>query len=167
MVSTCPGCGLRQPAGGQPADPRRNCSWECWLVHGEVVGFELSRPPLGRVHQLTVDAYAAQHAGPSVPPIGPAFALAGLHLALVEGLAGAEVRSAHQRMAALGEPWPAFGAIPARVPLTVLDVAEAGARRGSAAGHEAAVRSWAAAVWSAWSPRHGEVAALVARCLGR
>ena len=51
-----------------------------------VVGHELGRlSQLGGLHQLTVDAYGAQHAGPRVPAIGVAFGLIGLHLALDQG----------------------------------------------------------------------------------
>src|SRR6266542_3189043 len=53
-------------------------------------------------HQLAVDAYAAQHAsrdaGGDIPPIGVAYALVGLHLALDRGVPGLRVRAAHQRM---------------------------------------------------------------------
>ena len=70
---------------------------------GEVQGFALHHLQLARdLHQLTVDAYAAQHAprevGVEVPPISVAYALVGLHLALDRGLSGIEVRAAHQRM---------------------------------------------------------------------
>jgi hypothetical protein len=44
--------------------------------------------------------------------------------------------------------------------VTVLDVARAGARANSVAGHAAAVQRWAAAVWAAWESHHGEVVAL-------
>src|SRR5512133_726117 len=60
--TTCPGCGLQLPASGLPWDPRRNASPECWQLYGEVQGFALNHLELARdLHQLTVDAYAAQH----------------------------------------------------------------------------------------------------------
>ncbi|HEX8931375.1 MAG TPA: DUF5946 family protein [Actinomycetota bacterium] len=102
-ATTCPGCGVELPASGLPWDGRRNASPECWQLYGEVQGFELSHPELVRdCHQLAVDAYTAQHAprdrGGAVPPIGVAYALVGLHLALDRGVPGVEVRAAHQRM---------------------------------------------------------------------
>src|SRR4029453_4893418 len=101
--TTCPGCGLQLPASGLPWDPRRNASPECWQLYGEVQGFELEHLELVRdLHQLTVDAYAAQHApreaAGEVPPISVAYALVGLHLALDRGASGGEVRVTHQRM---------------------------------------------------------------------
>ena len=91
--TTCPGCGVELPASGLAPDPGRNASPECWQLYGEVQGFELGHSELIRdLHQLTVDTYAAQHAprdpGGDVPPIGVAYALAGLHLALDRGVPG-------------------------------------------------------------------------------
>jgi hypothetical protein len=53
-----------------------------------------------------------------------------------------------------------FGPAPAQAGLTVLDVAEAGARVDSVPGHAAAVRRWAEAVWGSFAGRHADVAAL-------
>jgi hypothetical protein len=169
--TTCPGCGLELPAGGLPPDPRRNASAECWRLYGEVQGFELGHAELVRDHhQLAVDAYAAQHArrddGGEVPPIGLAYALVGLHLALDRGVPGVEVRAAHQRMGRPDASWPRLQAPPSTGALTVLDVATAGLMVGSVAGHAAAVRAWAAAVWRAWAAQHAAVAALADRLLG-
>jgi hypothetical protein len=170
-ATTCPGCGLELPASGLPWDPRRNASAECWQLYGEVQGFELAHPELVRdFHQLAVDAYAAQHAPRdregAVPPIGVAFALVGLHLALDRGVPGVEVRAAHQRMGRPDASWPRLPAPRQTGALTVLDVAAAGAMVDSPAGHARAVRVWAAAVWRAWAAEHAAVAALTERLLG-
>ena len=112
-------------------DPRRNASPECWQLHGEVQGYGLRHPWLVRdLHQLGVDAYAAQHA-PRDPRGGP--------------------------------PLPAPASTGAK---TVFDVAAAGAMADSPAGHDQALRAWAAAVWRAWSAEHAAVAALAGRLLG-
>jgi hypothetical protein len=167
--TTCPGCALQLPGSGLPWDRRRNASPECWQLYGEVQGFALHHLELVRdVHQLTVDAYAAQHAprkvGGDVPPISVAYALVGLHLALDRGLSGIGVRAAHQRMGKPDPSWPRLP-IPERVgALTVFDVAAAGAMVGSVAGHATAVRAWAAAVWQAFA-RHAAVAVLADRLL--
>jgi hypothetical protein len=112
--TTCSGCGLQLPAGGMPWDRRRNASLECWQLYGEVQGFELRHLGLVRdFHQLTVDAYAAQHApreSGDVPPLSVAYALVGLYLALDRGVSGIEVRAAHQRM---GRPSPSWPRLPA------------------------------------------------------
>jgi len=166
----CPGCGLELPASGLPWDRGRNASPECWQLYGEVQGFELQHlQPVRDYRQLAVDAYAAQHAwrevGGDAPPISVAYALVGLHLALDRRMSGLEVRAAHQRMGRPDASWPRLPA-PARTgSVTVFDVAAAGAMVGSAAGHATAVRTWAAAVWQAWSCEQAAVAALTDRLL--
>jgi hypothetical protein len=168
--TTCPGCWLELPASGLPWDRRRHASPECWQLYGEVQGFELHHLELIRdYHQLAVDAYAAQHAprggGRNIPPIGVAYALVGLHLALDRGLPGVEVRAAHQRMGKPDASWPRLPAPTRTGTVTVLDVAGAGVMVDSAAGHATAVRAWAAAVWQAWVCQHAAVAELAARLL--
>lgn len=160
----CPGCGLRLPPSGLSWDRKLFASAECWQLHGEVVGFELAHAELARrFHQLTVDAYGAQHSGGDGRGIRIAYSLVGLYLALDRGWTGEAVRGAHQRMGRPQPHWPAFTR-PAQVGLlTVLDVAEAGVWAGSVSGHSAAVQRWAAAVWAAWASRQLEVAELSAR----
>jgi hypothetical protein len=166
--TTFPGCGVELPASGLPWDPSRNASPECWLLYGEVQGFELRHAELVRdYHQLAVDAYAAQHAARDaagdVPPIGVAYALVGLHLALDRGLPGVQVRAVHQRMGRPDGSWPRLPAPERTGAVTVLDVAAAGAMVDSVAGHAEAVRAWAKAVWRAWAPQHAAVVALAER----
>jgi hypothetical protein len=168
--TTCPGCGVELPASGLAPDPGRNASPECWQLYGEVQGFELGHSELIRdLHQLTVDTYAAQHAprgpGGDVPPIGVAYALAGLHLALDRGVPGTEVRAIHQRMGRPDRSWPRLPAPERTGSVTVLDVAMAGAMVDSPDGHARALRAWAASVWRAWSPEHAAVAELAGRFL--
>jgi Family of unknown function (DUF5946) len=168
--TSCPGCGLQLPASGLPWDGRRQASPECWQLYGEVQGFALHHRALVRdLQQLTVDAYAAQHAppqvDPDVPPISVAYALVGLHLALDRGRSGIQVRAAHQQMGRPDPSWPRLPT-PARPgAMTVLEVAAAGAMVGSVAGHATAVRAWAGAVWQAWAAQHARVAALTDRLL--
>ena len=167
--TTCPGCGLQLPASGLPWDRRRNASPECWQLYGEVQGFELRHLKLVRdLHQLTVDAYAAQHAPREVgdvPPISVAYALVGLHLALDHGVSGIEIRAAHQRMGKPDPSWPRLPTPERTGGMTVFEVAAAGAMIGSVAGHAEAVRAWATAVWQAWAAQHARVAALADRLL--
>ncbi len=168
--TTCSGCGLELPASGSTTDPRRNASPECWQLYGEVQGFELNHRELVRdYHQLAVDTYAAQHAlrvvDGDVPPIGVAYALVGLHLALDRGVPGVGVRAAHQRMGKPDASWPRLPAPERTGAVTVFDVAAAGAMVDSVVGHAGAVRAWAAAVWQAWGSQHATVAALADRLL--
>jgi hypothetical protein len=166
----CPGCGVELPAGGAAPHPRTNASAECWLLYGEVQGFEMRHLELARdFHQLAVDAYAAQHAprdrGVTPPPLGVAYALVGLHLALDRGMPGVLVRAAHQRMGRPDATWPSLPAPERTGAVTVFDVAAAGLMVGSVAGHARAMREWAASVWESWGERHAAVAALAGRLL--
>jgi hypothetical protein len=98
--TACPGCGLELPFGDWPLDRAVNASPACWHLCTEVIANEMQNVlDLGRFHQLTVDAYGAQHAGEPTPRISTAFALIGLHLALDEGWTGTAVRAAHQYLA--------------------------------------------------------------------
>jgi hypothetical protein len=158
MMSTCRGCGVVLPGSGDPWNPRSLASEACHALYGEVAGYESQHVvELGRWHQLLVDAYAAQHAGERTPPIGIAFALIGLHLALDGGWDGVRVRDAHQRLASASRSWPRFEAPKGRGDLTIFDVAMA----RSTGEHVERLRTWATAVWTAWAGSHEAVRALV------
>ena len=162
---TCPGCGAQLPAAERLPDHRVNAAPACLAVYDEVVGFAYQHGQLMRQHQLTVDAYGAQHGGGGTPPIRLAYSLVGLHLALDHGLTGEQVRAAHMRMGKPDASWPRFTPPEDVGAVTVLAVAERGARVGSPSGHVAAVDSWAGQAWRAWSDQHDEVAALTRRLL--
>ena len=155
-LRVCPGCRLALPIDGWPLDRRVNASPECWHRYTTVLAHEATHIALlGPLHQLTVDAYAAQHAGEPSPAISTAFALIGLHLALDEGWSGTAVRAAHQLLAGRHSSWPRFKrpAEPGR--LTVADVATA----RTPAEHAELVGRWAASVWAAWQPSQAAVRA--------
>ena len=117
----------------------------------------MNDPAVSRLHQLTVDTYAAQHSGGSVPLITTAFALIGLYLAVEKNVPGLEVGAAHKRFADRRRSWPRFIApTTARWPMTILDIALA----ESAHAHQTAVEAWAAAVWRGWRDHHAAIAAL-------
>jgi Family of unknown function (DUF5946) len=160
----CPGCGLRLPVGGWEPDEPRTSSPECRQLLGEVTGFELTSIQLVRdLHQLTVDAYGAQHADAEGRLLRVPYSLVGLHLALDRGRSGLEVRRAHQRMGRPDSSWPAFPRPASTGTLTVFDVASAGLMLGSVEGHAKATHRWAADVWAAWSDHHTAVARLTDR----
>jgi hypothetical protein len=163
-MGRCPGCAVDLPGSAEPWDPRSLASEACHVLYGEVAGFESQHiVELGRRHQLLVDAYAAQHAGPLTPAIGTAFALIGLHLALEDGWDGLAVRDAHQDLARRYREWPAFTAPARRGDLTVLDLALA----GTPDEHLERLRTWAADVWQAWTESHTAVASLIQERLPR
>jgi len=57
----CPACGLWMPDNPRESyDGYFNCSAACWSLFTEVAGYEFGNAPqVWRVHQLTVDSYAA------------------------------------------------------------------------------------------------------------
>ncbi|HSG81336.1 MAG TPA: DUF5946 family protein, partial [Gemmatimonadota bacterium] len=114
-----------------------------------------------RAHQLTVDAYAVQHAGGEHPDKSMAIHLSGLYLVLEKGHRPPEVPQLLQRIAASDPAWPHFQPPADRGALTVWDVAMA----DSPEQHIEQVRGWAAAVWGAWSQHHEAVARFVAQRL--
>ena len=160
MESTCPGCGLRMPQReALPAgETYYNTSAECWSVFTEVLAAEYSNAVLfGQVHQLTVDAYAVQHAGGPHPDKSVDVHLAGLYLTLVRGMNPPSVPPQLQRIVASTTKWPHFEPPPAPTALTVFDVATA----STPDEHAARVRAWSRLVWEAWRAHHDGVAALV------
>jgi hypothetical protein len=151
----CPGCGLEMPPGGAAYDRKFNASAECWSVFEEVIAAEFQSPALfGQGHQLTVDAYAVQHAGGRHADKSVCVHLVGLHLVLEKGIALADVAPRLQRLAGRVKAWPHFDLPDARAGLTVRDVALAG---GDFSEHVRLVRAWAGQVWDAWQPHHGAV----------
>jgi len=155
-LEPCPGCGVRLPASTWPVDRRRNASPACWERYTLVLAHEAENIiAVGRLHQLTVDTYAAQHPGPNVPAIAVPFALVGLHLTLDEGWSGLAVRGAHGWLAEHHRSWPAFEPPDGFGALT----ADRVARAGSAEAHAHLVESWATATWAAWAAQHSRVRA--------
>lgn len=165
-TSPCPGCRVVLPVRREEPEARRMASAACWGRHNDVVGFELSHASLvAPFHQLTVDAYGAQHPDPPTPRIRVFYSLVGLHLALDRGLTGVQVREFHQRMGKPAAWWPELAPPGERGRLTVDDVARAGVDAGSVDGHAEAVTRWATEVWAAWRGCHAEIATFTRRLL--
>lgn len=161
--ATCPGCGLTMPADESAVyDGYYNTSPECWSVYSEALEPEFSDPYLyGKVHQLTVDAYAVQHAGGEHPDKSVAIHLTGLHLVLERGFRPARLPPLFQKLSDRIEAWPHFVPPATLEAPTVLDVALS----ESSAEHVNRVRTWAEKVWVDWSEHHREVAAFASRHL--
>jgi len=150
LTTACPGCGLELPAGTQPYDRKFNASAECWSVFEEVLAKEFQSAPLfGQVHQLTVDAFAVQHAGGRHPDKSVCIHLVGLHLVMERGVRPADVPQRLQRLAGRKD-WPHLEPPAERAALTVHDVALA----GSPEVHVERAKAWAAEVWRVWAPHH-------------
>jgi hypothetical protein len=137
-----------------------NASPECWMLFTEVIGAEFSNAVLfGQVHQLTVDAYAVQHAGGRHPDKSVAVHLAGLHLAVERGIPPTSIAPYLQQLATKVREWPHFEPPSLRWTRTIFDVA-------MAEDHIAAVREWSREVWREWAHHHALIAEFVAAHLG-
>ena len=160
--STCPGCGLTMPISETAVyDGYYNTTPECWSVYTEVLGEDFGNAVrFGQVHQMTVDAYALQHAGGPHPDKSIAVHLVGLHLVLERGIAPAGLVRHLKRLADVAETWPHFPPPAETADLTVLDAA-----LSEPENHSEIVREWAGQLWRAWSHYHADVADLVSQYL--
>ena len=126
------------------------------MVFTEVIGAEFGNAVLfGQVHQLTVDAYAVQHAGGPHPDKSVAVHLTGLHLVIERGVTSTSVPPLLQRLATNVREWPHFEPPAVAWTRTIFDVAIAD-------DHVAAVREWSAEVWRGWAPQHDAIAQFAA-----
>lgn len=155
---TCPGCGVRLPMSETYPDSPYHASPECWQLYGELTASTLIQGDADFIHQLAVDAYAAQHVGAHARPIGVAFALIGLYLACERGYSGRHVQQMHMLLARRSKTWPRFMPPTHAGSVTVLDVVQAppGKER------DAMLWRWGQAVWDAWRQEHERVKALLA-----
>jgi hypothetical protein len=137
-----------------------NASPECWMLFTEVIGAEFSSAVLfGQVHQLTVDAYAVQHAGGRHPDKSVAVHLTGLHLAIERGIPPTSIAPYLQQLASRVRDWPRFEPPSTRWTHTIFDVVMAD-------DHVAGVREWSGEVWRGWANHHAFIAEFVAAHLG-
>jgi len=63
VACRCPGCGLVTADGDGDAPIDHVASAVCYRLYGELLARSYSDPNYRPVHQMLVDAYAAQHAG--------------------------------------------------------------------------------------------------------
>ena len=159
----CPGCELAMPARKTTTTGNYyNTSDECWDLYTEVLGTEYSNAFLfGQVHQLTVDAYAVQHAGGRHPDKSLDIHLCGLYLAHEKSIRSPYIPPFLQRLVTAVEVWPHFELPSEKASLTVFDVASC----DSSEDHIRVVREWSRQVWESWSERHVEVISFISRHL--
>jgi hypothetical protein len=99
--AACPGCRMKMPPDESAAyDGYYDCSPECWGVYSEVLGQQFSNAIVfSHVHQLTVDAYALQHAGGKHKDKSVVIHLCGLHAAGVEKIPQMQIAGQLQKIA--------------------------------------------------------------------
>ena len=158
VVVVCPGCGLQLPGLRDDAPKLQvNASAECQRLCHELSLYTLSHGDPFFIHQVAVDAYAAQHAGPASKPITIAFALVGLCLLLERGYTGKAVQRAHMRLAGRSKRWPSFDPPAHRGGVTVADVL----RAAPGGERDTAIMRWAASVWMAWDREQAALRTLI------
>ncbi len=161
----CVGCGAMVPDLDGPTHRYIGASPGCWAAYGRLSEQEASDFRYMRHHQLTVDAYCAQHPGePSPQSIrSVAVHLVALHLQLERRTTTEGLYAARQRVSSLGkegeldlgwlEPPVSMGET------TVLSALEAGAPdEYGKISHQ-----WAESVWEAWRAHHETVRLWAAR----
>lgn len=159
--SRCPGCGAELAAGALPYRGYYNTSAECWSEYTHVLAVEYQDTALfAQVHQLTVDAYAVQHAGGPHPDKSVAVHLVGLYLVLERDFKPFDVPPRLQALSAAVANWQHFEVPKRRAVLTAHDLAKA----GSTQEHATRVREWADQIWTMWGAHHPAIAALAENC---
>ena len=101
-TSTCPGCGLTAAESAGPIPEAHIASAAYWAVYGEVLARSYADPDFRAVHQVVVDAYAAQHAGSTSRRAVQNVALCLMTLCLVvqDGIDPADGPALHKQMVA-------------------------------------------------------------------
>ena len=157
----CPGCGAGFPVSDGPMHAYIGASAGCWAIYGEVLAREYSDARYFRVHNMTVDAYAAQHPGDASRKAvqSAAIHLIAIYLTLERQLEPALISKARGKAVKAGgyvklEP-------PSHYAVTILDVHAA----GSAQTHCRLVREWVEDVWRQWKPHHATIREWAARAL--
>jgi hypothetical protein len=154
-LAPCPGCGGLFEEREGPTHRYMLSSPACWAVYGEVLAREYRDPAYGRVHRLSVDAYAVQHPGtPSAQSIqSVAVHLIRLCLLLDKGV---DLRRANALIKAAAESEQKYTWLTPPASLGAITVADVYKAR-DADEHERLVRAWAAAAWDAWAPHHATI----------
>ena len=151
----CTGCGALVPDGDGPTHRYLGASPGCWALIGEVWAREYSDVRYGSVHQLSVDAYAAQHPGTPSPQTIQSVTvhLVGLCAVFELGCKPYEATKAiqqaerHKHQFVWLDPPSSLG------PITIVDVHGA----QDPTEHVDRVERWARNVWQAWAPHHATV----------
>jgi hypothetical protein len=158
MIQTCPGCGVQLQSETDEVDKIYTASKECRNLSHKLSYYTLSLHDDYFIHQLAVDAYAAQHAGPSTKSISTAFALIGLHLVIKHNYTGKEVQKAHMRLAEMTKEWPRFSLPKEKAELTVKHVVDSADEQKNEM-----IQQWVRVVWEIWKREHQNVEMLVQR----
>lgn len=156
QTECCPACHTNVPVvPGGPTHRYIGASPGCWALYTALLAREFAAFD-GRVHQLSVDTYAAQHPGPPSPQAIQSVCthLVALCLSLEHGFGVEDLRPLMGDLSRgrwfaprwLEPPTPPW-------PMTIVALLDA----DSPGAHGERVRTWVSATWSAWEPHHGQV----------
>jgi len=148
----CIGCGGLFPDIDGATHRYMESSPGCWSAYGEILANEFSDFRYGKVHQLTVDAYAVQHPGtPSPQSIrSVAIHLMSLCAVLEKGFELGDIVGVKQRAARYRNKYRWLEPPPDLGELTCAEVS----RAADADEHRQHVYAWAQSAWSAWAGHH-------------
>ena len=155
IFSRCPGCGDELEVVEGPTDRYGGSSAACWKRFTEILVREYSSPAHFKVHQLTVDAYMAQHPSQSSPAAIQSVwvHLVAIYLALEQQKPLPFIQKVMKKLARPDIKFVALVPPPGPAALTVGHVWEA----ASAEEHQQRVRLWAGAVWESWGDRQERI----------
>ena len=131
-------------------------------LYHELSYYTLAHPDPSFIHQLMVDAYAAQHADETTKPIAITFALLGLYLHVEKGFTGKQVQNAHMQLAKYRRQWFRPACPQNRGEIVIADVMAAapGPQR------DTKIHEWCASVWITWRANCETIVDLARRELG-
>jgi hypothetical protein len=151
----CSGCGATVPiVPGGPVHRSIGASPGCWALYTALLASEFTAFD-ARVHQLSVDTYAAQHPDQASPQSACAHLVA-LCLSLEHGFGVEDLRSLTGDLGNgrwFASRWLAPPSRP--FALTTIDLLEA----TTPDDYARAVHRWARATWEAWRDQHAQVRA--------
>jgi hypothetical protein len=160
LTSVCPGCGVKLVTDKLDLAPGFNSSLACLELYYNLTVFTLSLQDREFIHQIAVDAYAAQHFGPKMKPVTITFALIGLYLVFERGYTGREAQLAHIKLGKTRREWPRFDVPLQKALLTVQDVLNSGEEN-----YREFIIKWGKSVWEIWGEEDGKIAGLVNKYL--
>lgn len=130
--------------------------------YNELACYTLAHPDPAFIHQLVVDAFAAQNADETTKPIAIVFALIGLYLHIEKGFTGKQVQRAHMQLAKWPNTWVKPPLPENRGDVRIQDVLaeEPGPAR------DAMIERWCASIWEAWQPSRAPIVELARTYLG-
>jgi hypothetical protein len=122
-------------------------------LYNELAFYTLAHPDPAFIHQLVVDAYAAQNADESTKPIAIVFSLIGLYLHLEKGFTGKQVQRAHMQLARWPNTWtkPSLPALRGTIRIEDVLAAEPGPAR------DVMIEQWCADVWECWQTSRAQI----------